>query len=181
MFERFTRAARQVVMDAREQAVAATASEVRPEHLLRALLEDERSMAVRALAELGVKAGALRESLDRLRMRYVDGLDEDDAAALKVLGIDLDDVVRRIDRNLGGLTPSGPSGRRLRFSRAAKKALELALREALALGHNYIGTEHLLLGLARCDDRVVAETLAGAGVRRDPLRRTVREAVRAAG
>ncbi|HET7385691.1 MAG TPA: Clp protease N-terminal domain-containing protein [Nocardioidaceae bacterium] len=183
MFERFTRAARGVVTDAREKAEAATASEVRAEHLLAALLGDERSTAVTVLEDVGVDLEGLRERLDHARMRYVDGLDEDDAAALRVLGIDLDDVVRRIDRNLGGAGDqcTDTLGRRLRFSREAKKVLELSLREAIALGHDYIGTEHILLGLARCSDRVVSETLTTAGVRRAPLRDAVRNAVRRAG
>ena len=63
-----------------------------------------------------------------------------------------------------------------RFTRSAR-----ALREALALRHNYIGTEHLLLGLARADDRVVADTLTAFGIEHGTLRNAVREAVRRAG
>ena len=55
----------------------------------------------------------------------------------------------------------------MRFSRGAKKTLELALREALHLGHNYIGTEHILLGLLRNEDELAAELLSGLGVTRD--------------
>jgi ATP-dependent Clp protease ATP-binding subunit ClpA len=95
-----------------------------------------------------------------------------------VIGIDLGEVVRRIDRGLGG---RGAGRRRPRFSRGSKKALELSLREALALRHNYIGTEHLLLGLVRVEDRVVADTLAAFDLERDALRSAVAEAVRRAG
>ncbi|AEW93427.1 MULTISPECIES: Clp protease N-terminal domain-containing protein [Streptomycetaceae] len=56
---------------------------------------------------------------------------------------------------------------RLRFSRGAKKTLQLALREALHLGHNYIGTEHLLLGLLRNEGELGAEILIGLGVTRE--------------
>ena len=117
MFERFTRPARDVVTRATAYAVAATAGETRPEHLLRALLDDEASLAVVVLADAGAPAARLREELDRHRARYVDGLDDDDAEALRAIGIDLDEVVRRIDRNLGGprVTPSRP-----RFSRASR-------------------------------------------------------------
>ena len=178
MLERFTEPARSTVDYARRHAEEATASEVRPEHLLMALLGQDGCVAVRVLELLDVPAARLREELDRHRMHYVDGLDRDDAEALAAIGIDLDEVVRRIDRNLGGLR--GRTGR-LRFSRGAKKVLELSLREAVALRHNYIGTEHLLLGLARCDDRVVADTLAGCGLSRPALRETVAEAARRAG
>ncbi|HEU5046015.1 MAG TPA: Clp protease N-terminal domain-containing protein [Nocardioidaceae bacterium] len=179
MLERFTAPARSTVEGAREHAVASTAGEVRPEHLLMALLDRRGCLAVRVVAELGATADEVRRSLDRHRLRYVDGLDEDDAEALRAIGIDLDEVVRRIDRNLGGLRASTP--KRLPFSRPAKKVLELALREAIALRHNYIGTEHLLLGLARCDDRVVADTLAELGLERGRLRAAVADAVREAG
>ncbi len=178
MFERFTEKARRVVAAAEHHASRTTAGEIRPEHLLMALLDESDCLAVRVLESLGAHADTVRERLDRNRGRYVDGLDEDDAEALRVLGIDLDEVVRRIDENLGGL--AAPAGR-LRFSRGAKKTLGLALREAVALRHNYIGTEHLLLGLARTDDRVVGDTLAACGVERGALRAAVREATRRAG
>jgi ATP-dependent Clp protease ATP-binding subunit ClpA len=86
-------------------------------------------------------------------------------------------VVRRIDRNLGGRSPKKG---RLRFARSSKKALELALRESVAMRHGYIGTEHLLLGLVRVEDRVVSDTLATFDIRRPDLRDRVAEAVRRA-
>jgi ATP-dependent Clp protease ATP-binding subunit ClpA len=178
MLERFTKPARAVVTRATTHATHATASEVRPEHLLQALLDEEGCLAVRVLAGLGASAEQVRAELDRHRMRYVDGLDEQDAEALRAIGIDLDEVVRRIERNLGG--HSRTKGRP-RFARSSKKALELALREALSLRHNYIGTEHLLLGLARVEDRVVSDTLRAFGVERHGLRTAVAEAVRKAG
>jgi hypothetical protein len=64
------------------------------------------------------------------------------------------------------LEPADPRKRmtRVRFGRPAKKVLELSLREALHLGHNYIGTEHLLLGLLRNDKDRTARLLTGLGV-----------------
>ena len=177
MFERFTKAARGTVEDAVTIARGASAGEVRPEHLLAAMLDHEDCLAARVLAGLGAPPAEVRRVLDGLRMRYVDGLDADDAEALQAIGIDLDEVVRRIDRNLG--TPR--SRRRPPFSRGSKKALQLALREAIALRHNYIGTEHLLLGLARQEDRVVADTLGSFGIERATLRARVADAVRRAG
>ena len=144
------------------------------------LLDEEGCLAIRVLHELGAPAGEVRRVLDEIRHQYVDGLDEDDAEALKAVGIDLDEVVRRIDQNLGGLSGGGRKGH-IPFSRGSKKALNLSLREAITLGHNYIGTEHILLGLARSDDRVIADTLARLGIERGPLRRAVAEAVRKAG
>lgn len=173
MFEKFTKSARTVVEQATTCAQQATAGETRPEHLFQALLGDETCLAVRILSDAGAPSGQLRSELDRLRMQYLDGLDADDAAALKSIGIDLDEVVQRIDRNLGGVAP----GRRTpRFSRGSKKALELALREAIALHHRQIGTEHLLLGLVRGGDRVVLETLAVFDVDPAALRMAVADA-----
>ena len=119
MLERFTDSARRRVESARAHAVDATAGEVRPEHLLLALIDGEDCLAVRVLAGLGAAAPEVRESLDRHRLRYVDGLDDDDVEALRAIGIDLDEVVRRIDRNLGG--PAVPPGRGGRGSRGRRR------------------------------------------------------------
>jgi ATP-dependent Clp protease ATP-binding subunit ClpA len=180
VFERFTRSARAAVKAAEEKARETTASEVRPEHLLTALLDDPACLAVRVLERRDAPPSALREELDRRRRHHVDGLDADDAAALAAIGIDLDEVVRRIDRNLGGLAPTGRRARP-RFSRSSRKVLELSLREALALRHNYIGTEHLLLGLARGGDRVATDALGHFGLDSRSLRAAVAEEVRRAG
>jgi ATP-dependent Clp protease ATP-binding subunit ClpA len=177
MFERFTRPARAVVESATSYAREAGAGETRPEHLLQAVLDQEDCLAVRVLADARAPAGEMRVRLAGLQERYVDGLDADDAEALQVIGIDLGEVVRRMGR-VGGR----PRGRtRPRFSRGAKKTLELSLREALALRHDYIGTEHILLGLARADDRVVDDVLAAFGIEKPSLRDAVGEALRRAG
>jgi ATP-dependent Clp protease ATP-binding subunit ClpA len=180
MFERFTHPARTVVTRAKETAVVTTSSEVRPEHLLMAMLEDRHCLAVAVLERRGATPDTVSATLERFRRRGVDGLDEDDAEALRAIGIDLDEVVRRIDENLGGL--AGFSRRqRPRFSRGSRKVLELALREALAMKHHYIGTEHILLGLSRSGDRVVADTVAEHGLDHRTLRAAVADAVRRAG
>ncbi len=181
MFERFTKPARLVVEEAVIVARQAAAAETRPEHLLRALLDDEGCLACRVLTGLGAPPAEVRVVLEGATTQYVDGLDADDAEALRTIGIDLDEVVRRIDDDLGGARTRRGSRGRPRFSRSAKKVLELALREAIVLRHNYIGTEHLLLGLVRGGDRVVLDTLQSFDVERDALRAAVADAVRKAG
>jgi len=182
MLERFTKAARDVVERAQSIAVESRASQVRPEHLFAALIWDDRCLAVRVLNAQGGSSERLHDELDKRRAKYVDGLDDEDAAALASIGIDLAEVARR----LGDEDP-GPHGRSRfsrgsrRFSRSSKQALELALREAISLKHNYIGTEHLLLGLVREGDVIVRDTLAAAGVDTTRLRQAVAEAVREAG
>lgn len=178
MFERFTKPARAAVEQAGAFAQQSAAREIRPEHLFAALLADEGCLAVRVLVDAGAPVGWLHTELDRRRLEYVDGLDADDADALETIGIDLAAVVRRIDRNLGGAVAGR---RRPRFARASRKVLELALREAVALRHNHIGTEHLLLGLVRQGDRMVLDTMAACDVDAGSLRQRVAEAVRKAG
>jgi ATP-dependent Clp protease ATP-binding subunit ClpA len=177
MWERFTKPARRVVESAAARARESRSVRVRPEHLLVALLEEDDCLAVRVLTELGAPPALVLEQLEARRDRYVEGLGDEDAAALATIGIDLEEVLRRVDPE-----PVEERGRvRTRFSREAKKVLELSLREALALRHNYIGTEHLLLGLVREGDPLVVDVLAGLGVTSKELRTAVADAVRRAG
>ncbi len=176
MFERFTKPARRVVEQALELAAEGSASHVRPEHLLLALVDHNDNLAVRVLTDLGVSPDQLREELGQRRSRYLDGLGEEDVEALATIGIDLHEVLRRIGRGSG----EGRRRGRPRFSRESKKALELSLREALALRHNYIGTEHLLLGLVRGGDPAVRDTMKALDIRPAVLRTAVADAVRKA-
>ena len=68
-----------------------------------------------------------------------------------------------------------------KFTDRARKVLTLAQDEAQRFNHNYIGTEHLLLGLVRGGDRAVLDTLGAFGIERDALRAAVADAVRRAG
>jgi len=176
MFERFTKPARRAVEHAAEIADVAHARHVCPEHLFLALIDDADNLAVRVLTDLGAAPDPLREELDQRRSRYLDGLGDEDAEALATIGIDLHEVLRRIGHGSG----EGRKRGRPRFSRASKKALELSLREAIALGHNYIGTEHILLGLVRGGDPAVRDTLAALDVTPAALRTAVADAVRKA-
>jgi hypothetical protein len=88
------------------------------------------------------------------------------ARALTELDISLE-AVRGEVMEIVGRGPEPPSGH-IPFTPRAKKVLELSLREAMALGHNYIGTEHILLGLIREGEGVAAQVLInlGAGLER---------------
>ena len=83
------------------------------------------------------------------------------ARALESLGISLDAVRQQVEEIIGQ-GQQAPSGH-IPFTPRAKKVLELSLREALQLGHNYIGTEHILLGLIREGDGVAAQVLVKLG------------------
>ncbi len=93
------------------------------------------------------------------------------ARALQALDVSLPSIRAQIEEIIGrGQTQ--PTGH-IPFTPRAKKVLELSLREALQLGHNYIGTEHLLLGLVREGEGVAAQVLGNLGVELDDVRTVV--------
>jgi ATP-dependent Clp protease ATP-binding subunit ClpC len=106
-------------------------------------------------------------------MREADGVA---AQTLEALGISLEAVRARVKEIIG--TGGGPfeSGH-VPFTPRAKKVLEMALREALNLGHNYIGTEHLLLGLVREGEGVAAQVLVQMGATLPVVRKRVLQLV----
>ena len=93
------------------------------------------------------------------------------AKALESLGISLEAVREQVEEIIGqgGSSPSG----HIPFTPRAKKVLELSLREALQLGHNYIGTEHILLGLIREGEGVAAQVLTKLGADLSRVRQQV--------
>ena len=93
------------------------------------------------------------------------------AKALESLGISLEAVRQQVEEIIGqgGSSPSG----HIPFTPRAKKVLELSLREALQLGHNYIGTEHILLGLIREGEGVAAQVLVKLGADLSRVRQQV--------
>src|SRR6516164_793460 len=93
------------------------------------------------------------------------------ARALESLGISLDAVRQQVEQVIGR-GQQAPSGH-IPFTPRAKKVMELALREANDLGHSYIGTEHILLGLIREGDGVAAGVLTGLGADRPRVRQQV--------
>ncbi len=182
MFERFTRNARTVVLQAVEMARSSGAREVLPAHFFAAVVEADGTLAAHVLEGLGASRPDLLQVVGHLTGRHPGDLSEDDAEALRVLGIDLDEVVRHIEHDLGG-TPDTSAVRRSRprLSRGATKVLELSLREAIRLGDAFIGPEHVLLGLIRTEDDDVLRTLAAFDLTPDDVRRAVDEAERRTG
>jgi hypothetical protein len=99
--------------------------------------------------------------------------------ALTELGISLDAVRAQVEAEIG--QGSEAPGGHIPFTPRAKKVLELSLREALQLGHNYIGTEHILLGLIREGEGVAAQVLVGLGAGLDRVRGQVVQLLATAG
>jgi ATP-dependent Clp protease ATP-binding subunit ClpA len=160
MFERFTPEARRIVTGAVEMATQLRHDALGPDHLLVALAGTGPNLATGALITCGFDPVRAREDLEGIVRRGRDDLDDADAAALRSIGVDLDEVRRRTEASFGaGALERRPrwQGRRrtrvcgLPFMPKAKQALELALREAIRLDQGSIGPEHVLLGLLRLD------------------------------
>jgi Clp amino terminal domain, pathogenicity island component/UvrB/uvrC motif len=93
------------------------------------------------------------------------------ARSLRALGVDLETVRGEVEALVGRGQQPVPG--HIPFTSRAKKSLELALREMVQLGHDYIGTEHLLLGLIREGDGVAAQVLRQRGVELNRVRQEV--------
>jgi len=106
-------------------------------------------------------------------------IDEEDGIAARTLvemGLSLDEIRAAVKSVV--TEGSSESYEHIPFTPRARKVLELSLREALQLGHNYIGTEHILLGLLREGEGVAARVLNGLGVNLDNTKDVIREVLR---
>jgi hypothetical protein len=153
-FSRFTLRARNVLAAAEDLAQAADVAVLGPEHLAAGLLAEPDGIAARTIAALGVSGGQLRSAF---------GLPDDVATG-----------------NVPSGEPAGgsPAAARVPLGAGATAALRGALQSALDLGHNYIGTEHILLGLVDGEDATAA-TLAGLGVTRPAVQQQITAALAA--
>lgn len=170
MFEKFTRAARETVLAAVEEAEQDRAPKVTEQHLLLALLTHGATTAD-ILAEADVtrdKVVAAYRTVERQA-----GLTEADAAALRDLGIDLDEVVKQVENVHGDNVLSDRRRREKRrhtpFTAEAKQVLTGALREGRELNDRTLGDEHILLAMAARGD-VAAQVLAANGLGYPELR-----------
>jgi ATP-dependent Clp protease ATP-binding subunit ClpA len=197
MFERFTDKARKVVGLALAQAKEQGDDQIRLVHMLYGLAAAD-GVAARALTALGVDAAAVEREIGRASgappgsTGSRDEATDADAEALAAIGIDLDEIRRRIEESFGPgalervpLTPRGPLNwtGRLPLNDQAKLALALSLKQARALHHNYIGTEHVLLGVLRVAERYphgdfATVTLPELGLDPDSLRTRVLDELR---
>ena len=93
------------------------------------------------------------------------------ARVLELLNVTVEEARAQVAR-IVGVDDEARTGQ-IPFSPEGKKVLELSLREALSLGHRYIGTEHVLLGLVRVEDGVGAQVLAGFGADAEKIRNEI--------
>ncbi|MQA87536.1 MAG: hypothetical protein GEV03_23665, partial [Streptosporangiales bacterium] len=186
----FTRPARQTVVGAREAASRLNYVTIGPEHLLLSLVQAGDGVGYRILVGYGLTATELEREISERTLRRA-GLSERDAEALRTIGVDPDEIVRRVEESFGkgALSSAGPERRRglrgsrgphIPFTREAKQILEGALREALALKHNYIGTEHILLAMLSEDRGIATDVLTEHGLSYDVVRQRVLDELRRA-
>ena len=187
MFERYTTAARSVVLRAREHAVGSGHREIGAEDLLLGVFDDVDGIPARVLAQLGLGDPASPTGTDERP-------DSSDAEALASIGIDLDAVRRRAEESFGpgaldrsrrqrpGLFGRRTAGGHLPLSREVKASLEQALRAATTARHRYLGSEHLFLGLLATEEGTALRVLGRLGVTEDAasLRRRVLDELRRA-
>ncbi|RBQ18535.1 Clp protease [Spongiactinospora rosea] len=171
MFERFTNAARESVTGAQQQARDLHHTYIGTEHLLLALLAARDRAPARVMAELGLDheraVAAVKRNL---------GSDDLDADALETIGIDLGAVREKVEATFGVGALDNPGPRRrspsghIPFTPRAKKVLELSLREAIRLKHNYIADGHIVLGILREGEGLAARVITDAGISGQTLR-----------
>jgi ATP-dependent Clp protease ATP-binding subunit ClpC len=125
------------------------------EDLLLGILRADKGVAAEALSSLGVTLEGARDESE--------GMTSD---ALSSVGISLEEVRREAG---DAFDMSIPDDRRIPFSPRAKKVLERALREAVRLRDNHLGTEHVLLGILRNEDGTAVRMLARLGVSPEAL------------
>ena len=143
MFERFTREARAAVIGAQEVAQARGARQITSTHLLHALLSPDTALTL-AIRRAGGDLEALSRTTEHGDL---------DQEALSAVGVDLEQVRATTEEVFGpgALDRVARAPRHLPFDREAKKALKLALREAIRLQERTITSRHVMLGLTRAD------------------------------
>ncbi|MUM19857.1 MULTISPECIES: Clp protease N-terminal domain-containing protein [unclassified Mycobacteroides] len=185
MFEKFQKSAKVAVVLSQEEAREMDESRIGAEHVLVGVLESAGESLSVVLGGYGLTADAVR---DRLRAGTQEPpLDDEDAQALKAIGIDLSQVRDSVSKVFGAqafdkaFEQSGRRKGRVRgwrpfgmipYNSSAKKCLELALREAIAHKDNWIGCEHIVLGILRGGDPVALAVIT-EHVPADELRQAV--------
>ncbi len=160
MFERFTDRARRSLVHAQNEARALGHNYIGTEHILLGLAVEGEGVAAVVLRDLGIEPELIRSEI---RRRFPPGgayLYIDDADALAALGIDIAEVKEKVEDNFGEGALELPEAPPPPFTPKGKLVLERSLDAALDLLHNYIGTEHMLLGLLAVTDGAAAEIIA---------------------
>ena len=162
MFNRFVKEARACVEASVEEARTLGHDSIGDEDLLLGLLRAEEGVAAESLSSLGVTLEGGREESEKMA-----------SEALSSVGISLEDIRHEAGE---AFDMSISNNHRIPFSPRAKKVLEQALREAARLRDNFIGTEHILLGIMDNGDGMAVRMLARLGVSPEVLEERLYEA-----
>jgi ATP-dependent Clp protease ATP-binding subunit ClpA len=175
MFERFTDRARRVLVYAQDEAKLLEHNYIGTEHILLGLVAEGEAEGGSEGAEGGSLGGSERaEGGSEGSQGGSEGIA---AEALAAFGITLPAARQKVAETVGPATHSERGSPP--FTPRSKKVLELSLREALTLGHNYIGTEHILLGLVREGEGVAAQVMVALGADLGSIRQRVLELIAA--
>jgi ATP-dependent Clp protease ATP-binding subunit ClpA len=166
VFTKFNKSAKSVVIGALRAAEKARSPQIAEEHMLLGLLAQDDSRAAVVLAPHNVPKDEVSQAYREAAK--VAGMSQADAAALRELGIDLDEVIASVRREHGEDALTQPStgvrrGRTRRFNDDVHKIILNAVREAEQMGDRHLGAEHLLLALLS-GGTVAADALAAHGV-----------------
>jgi ATP-dependent Clp protease ATP-binding subunit ClpC len=158
----FTERVRKVLQLSREESLALRHEYVGTEHMLLAICAEGGGVANAALTNLGIAD-------DRLRNDVISAIGPSQAAPSVTAAAPTGGILGAIADSIGFGRPTVDHP----YTSRAKKALELAMTEARELGHAYVGTEHLLLGLIREERGIAAQVLVAAGLTTQNLRQEV--------
>jgi len=165
VYERFTDRARKVMMLAHQDALRRHATAIDTEHILLGLLEEGQGVAAHVLSGLGVDWESVAAALAARGLPYPpppasDAPEERPLSAWQW-------TAKAVRRFLGSRADKLPR------TAESNRLIECAMQEARALGHNYVGTEHLLLGLLHQPNTLAAQLLVEQGLTLDGVRREV--------
>lgn len=175
MFERFTALAKRAVVASQDAALAMGHDFIGTEHVMLGLA-GTAGTASEVLREHGVELQRMRNETERILQAAGVPATGGRAArdALSTLGIDVSEVQRRADETFG---PGAFCFPRPAYTPRAKKALELTLREATALGHQQFDTEHMLLGVLAEGEGVGIQVLNALDVDVSAVRQSILDRV----
>lgn len=186
MFKRFAAEARRAVVLAQLEARALNHNYIGTEHLLLALTVEDLGLATRVLAASGITRTVMRDQVVNEIGLGDAALSDSDAEALRAIGIDLEEVRRRVEETFGpfALSPARPCKKgsvgQIPFTPKSTRALKISLHEARRMGHNYLGPEHILLALLKDEKALAAKLIRRVGTTPQLIRRRLLAAMREA-
>jgi ATP-dependent Clp protease ATP-binding subunit ClpA len=179
MFDRFTVAARSVIVRSEQEARELGHPVILGAHMLLALSSD--GIGRRVLERAGFRRDIAVRTLAEGIGERLHTLGDEDAEALQAFGIDVEEVRRDLESAFGvgalNREDARRSARRPPFSAESKRALESVLRETIRLADSHIGTEHLLLGVVKEDATSAGALLRAQDIDADAIRRALAEEI----